>query len=236
MLFAYFRKHLTYMRKYFHIFRSYWIEDFSFNTLLLILLSLLFVFPTLLEENILPSQSILYVMLFLFFIGIWSSVKTTWIFIASFLFGAQVILHLLVIQYPLHYSLHTIDKISSVLNTLAFIYINIQCLFRDDKYNYYRIVGAINVYLLFALLGAFLLDLIQHTFGSSIQGPVTLQGNTSDFISYIYFSLTSLTTVGFGDFLPANTATRSLSVFLSAVGMLFPAVVIARLVSANSKK
>jgi hypothetical protein len=109
-------------------------------------------------------------------------------------------------------------------------------LFRDDKYNYYRIVGAINVYLLFALLGAFLLDLIQHTFGSSIQGPVTLQGNTSDFISYIYFSLTSLTTVGFGDFLPANTATRSLSVFLSAVGMLFPAVVIARLVSANSKK
>lgn len=41
----------------------------------------------------------------------------------------------------------------------------------------------------------------------------------------------SLTTVGYGDIYPDGMAARMLSVMLSAVGILYPAVVIARLVS-----
>jgi hypothetical protein len=40
-----------------------------------------------------------------------------------------------------------------------------------------------------------------------------------------------LTTVGFGDISPINGFTKMFSVFLSSIGILYPAVVIARLVS-----
>jgi len=43
-----------------------------------------------------------------------------------------------------------------------------------------------------------------------------------------------MTTVGFGDVYAVNTAARMLAVFLSAVGMLYPAIIIARLVSIAS--
>ena len=93
------------------------------------------------------------------------------------------------------------------------------------------VVGGINVYLLFAFLGAFLFELIYLTNGSSIEGPVPLTGQDKDYSEYIYYSLTSLTTVGYGDYMAVNRPARMLSVFLSSVGILFPAIVIARLVS-----
>jgi len=52
----------------------------------------------------------------------------------------------------------------------------------------------------------------------------------------MYFSLTSLTTVGFGDIVAENMAVKMLAVFLSAAGMLFPAIVLARLVSLVDKE
>jgi len=43
--------------------------------------------------------------------------------------------------------------------------------------------------------------------------------------------LVSITTVGYGDILPIHPAAKMLATFLSATGMLFPAVIIARLVT-----
>ena len=52
----------------------------------------------------------------------------------------------------------------------------------------------------------------------------------SDYIHFIYFSLASLTTVGFGDIYAVSTPAKMLATFLSTLGILFPAIVIARLV------
>jgi len=46
-----------------------------------------------------------------------------------------------------------------------------------------------------------------------------------------YFSFVTLTTVGYGDILPASLVTRSLANFEGLIGTLFPAILIARLVS-----
>lgn len=127
-------------------------------------------------------------------------------------------------------------KIVFALNTLAFIYNNFKLLFRDEEFNFERVLGAVNVYLLIALLGAFLFELIQLFFDSSIKGEVVLVGTDRDFAEYIYFSFVSLTTVGFGEIFPANQSARMLSVFLSTIGILFPAIVIARLVSLGKTK
>ena len=46
-----------------------------------------------------------------------------------------------------------------------------------------------------------------------------------------YFSFVTLTTVGYGDILPASLVTRTLANIEGLIGQLFPAILIARLVS-----
>ena len=46
-----------------------------------------------------------------------------------------------------------------------------------------------------------------------------------------YFSFVTLTTVGYGDILPATLVTRTLANLEGLIGQLFPAILIARLVS-----
>jgi hypothetical protein len=64
-----------------------------------------------------------------------------------------------------------------------------------------------------------------------LAGCAPIIGNEQDYISFIYFSFASMTTVGFGDVYAINTASKMLAVFLAAVGMLYPAIIIARLVA-----
>ncbi len=47
----------------------------------------------------------------------------------------------------------------------------------------------------------------------------------------MYFSLTTLTTIGYGDIVPVNAAGRSLATMEGLIGQLYPAVLIGRLVS-----
>ena len=49
--------------------------------------------------------------------------------------------------------------------------------------------------------------------------------------NFIYFSLVTLTTVGYGDILPVHAAARSMATLEAAVGQLYPAIILARLVS-----
>ena len=123
-----------------------------------------------------------------------------------------------------------LENVIAIANALVFIFINLQLLFRDNIVNAYRIIGAVNVYLLMALVGALTLEVIHAATGVSIGGNVLLSGKDDDYAQFIYFSLASLTTVGFGDIHAVNASSRMLATFLSTVGVLFPAIVIARLV------
>jgi hypothetical protein len=46
-----------------------------------------------------------------------------------------------------------------------------------------------------------------------------------------YFSLVTLTTVGYGDIVPAQAVARALATLEAAIGQLYPAIILARLVS-----
>jgi hypothetical protein len=48
---------------------------------------------------------------------------------------------------------------------------------------------------------------------------------------YLYYSLTSLTTLGLGDITPVNAFARSLTVLEALLGQIFPAVVLARVLT-----
>jgi hypothetical protein len=199
-----------------------------------VLVFIVFILPILIDYGKVESIFVNSVFLFLFFTGIWSSQDKRLILLSSLLFFAQLGLRILRFSdLPVEFYLE--ERIVGVANMTVFILLNIRLLFRDNEISIYRIIGAINVYLLVAILGAFALEIIHITTGDSISGDKELTGEDKDFVSYIYFSLVSLTTVGFGDFVPTQVMAKMLSVFLSTLGILYPAVVISKLVGGSKK-
>lgn len=222
------------LRKAFAKFADYWLNDASFSLLFVILIFTVFILPILIDYGKVETIFVNTVFLFLFFTGIWFSRNKGLILLTSLLFFAQLGLKTLRFS-SLPVEFYLLERIVGIANMIVFILLNIKLLFRDDQVNLYRVIGAINVYLLVAILGAFLLEIIQITTGHSITGDEVLTGQDEDYVYYIYFSLVSLTTVGFGDFIPTQIMAKMLAVFLSTIGMLYPAIVIARLVG-NGKK
>lgn len=210
--------------------KTYWLNDASFVVLLGMLLFTVFILPILIEYEHVGEVFISAVFLFLFFTGIASSRKPLLITLTAVLFLTQ--LSLRIIRFStFDFEFYLAERFVGILNMIVFIFLNIRLLFRNEEISVYRIIGAVNVYLLVAILGAFVFEIIYLTTESAIAGEVFLEGNDQDFALYIYFSMVSLTTVGFGDIYPVQIIAKMLSTFLSMIGILYPAVIIAKLVS-----
>ncbi|HTQ27524.1 MAG TPA: potassium channel family protein [Puia sp.] len=90
-----------------------------------------------------------------------------------------------------------------------------------------RIQGSVIVYLLLGLIFAMIyhaINIIWHF--AAFKGL-----SSSNRQEFMYFSMTTLTTVGYGDISPAIPTARSFSNLEALIGQLYPAILIARLVS-----
>ena len=219
---------------------DYLVNDLSFVVLLLVLLFIVFILPILIEYGHLDMFIVNLVFIFLFFTVIWSCNNRSLVVVTASLFLAQVTLKFLRIG-EIQQDIYLLERIAGILNMGVFIFLNVRLLFRNQEVNLYRVIGAINVYLLVAITGAFGFEIIHLTIGSSIENlnqtltSKAITGVEEDFAGHLYFSLVSLTTVGFGDYTPVNMLSKMLAVFLSTIGILYPAVVIARLVGAGPR-
>jgi len=223
------------MRNLIRKFQSYWLADASFVTLLIMLFAAVFVLPVIMEFSGQGVMMFNILLLSVFFSGIFSTRSVALMSVSAILFGIHLTLRIIRFgENP--YSFYVMENLIGIANTLVFIYINLRLLFRDQIVNTYRIIGAVNVYLLLALMGALTLEVIHAITGASIGGNVVLSGMDEDYAHFIYFSLAALTTVGFGDIYAVSTSARMLATFLSTLGILFPAIVIARLVGLASSR
>jgi voltage-gated potassium channel Kch len=100
------------------------------------------------------------------------------------------------------------------------------------------ILGGINVYLLFSIVFMFLHAFVEVSNPGSYlyQGEslsAALKGHPEiDALAFLlYFSVVTLTTLGYGDIAPAMPAARMLCSLEAVIGQLFVAVFIARLVA-----
>ena len=102
--------------------------------------------------------------------------------------------------------------------------------FSSGRVTLSRILGAVAAYLLLGLVwvGAYhLVELAQ---------PAAFAGLAAgDPQHLIYFSFVTLTTTGYGDVTPLHPAARSLAMLEALVGQLYPAILIARLVSLEAQ-
>jgi len=221
------------MRNVFKTLQAYWLADASFVTLLVMLIGAVYVLPVIMEFSGHAVLLFNVLLLGVFFSGIFSTRSVGLTSLSAVLFGAHLLLR--VVRFGENpYSFYVLENVIGIANALVLIFINLRLLFRDQIVDAYRIVGAVNVYLLLALGGALALEVIHAATGVSIAGNVELSGTDADYSSFIYFSLAALTTVGFGDIYAVSTAARMLATFLSTLGVLFPAIVIARLVGLAS--
>ncbi|MBO0870096.1 MAG: two pore domain potassium channel family protein, partial [Micromonosporaceae bacterium] len=89
------------------------------------------------------------------------------------------------------------------------------------------ISGALSAYLLIGFLFAALFSAVANLHN----GPLFAGGQPANHSTIQYFSFTTMTTVGYGDFAAAGEPTRSLAVLEALIGQIFLVTLVARLVS-----
>lgn len=108
-------------------------------------------------------------------------------------------------------------------------------IFREGPTTSHRILGASAAYLILGVIWAQAYNLIAllmpEAFSFSVQGPYTLSDKEALRSRLFYFSFVTLTTIGYGDIVPVHPIARTLVILEGVVGQLFPAILIARLVS-----
>ena len=102
--------------------------------------------------------------------------------------------------------------------------------FRHGRVNYHRIIGAILLYLLVALAFGTLYVFVGLWIPNSFKG-MTFEDDLTLANSAIYLSLVTLTSTGYGDIVPLHPIARSLCNIESIIGQLYPATLLARLVT-----
>jgi len=106
--------------------------------------------------------------------------------------------------------------------------------FGPGRVTVHRIMGGVILYLSVGLIFAEVYRAAALTLHPSFSGLPT--SGRSTLSELLYFSLSTLTTTGFGDITPLHPFIRSMANLEAVIGQLFPATLLARLVTLHSTK
>jgi hypothetical protein len=124
-----------------------------------------------------------------------------------------------------------LDAIAWMIFSLTLAYAVARAVFAPGTITFHRVIGAVLLYLdiavIFVALYCFLALLVPDAFS----GIKPLSDDLSVAANLIYFSFVTLTTVGYGDIIPVSPYARSLSNIEAVIGQLYPATLLARLVT-----
>ena len=101
--------------------------------------------------------------------------------------------------------------------------------FMAGTVNLNKIVGAICIFLLLAILWAILYQFLEVLTPGSFSG-IALDPEHMQFHRFVYFSLVTLTTLGYGDISPATPLAGMLATLEAVVGVFYIAILVASLV------
>jgi Ion channel len=116
-----------------------------------------------------------------------------------------------------------------ILGTML-VWVVARAVFSPGRITYHRIIGAILVYLSVALTFVALYSIVGLLVPNAFSG-MSFGDNPALASNVIYFSFVTLTSTGYGDIFPVNPVARSLCNLETIIGQLYPATLLARLVS-----
>jgi hypothetical protein len=105
-----------------------------------------------------------------------------------------------------------------------------RAVFAEGPVSHHRVVGGILLYLLLAMIFASLFLVVGASIPNAFAG-LTIKDTQGLGSKIIYFSFVTLTSVGYGDIAPVHPFARSLCNLEAICGQLYPAILLARLVS-----
>jgi len=105
-----------------------------------------------------------------------------------------------------------------------------RAVFAAGRITYHRVMGAVLLYLTVAVIFAALFTVVGTMVPKAFNGMV-VQDSPALASNLIYFSFATLTTTGYGDVSPVHPLARSLCNLEAVFGQLYPATLLARLVT-----
>lgn len=105
-----------------------------------------------------------------------------------------------------------------------------RAVFAPGPVTYHRVIGAVLLYLLIGLAFVALFVFVSVLIPNAFSG-IVLVDSPALASNLIYFSFVTLTSVGYGDILPVHPVARSLCNVEAIMGQLYPATLLARLVT-----
>jgi Ion channel len=148
---------------------------------------------------------------------------------------ANIVVFLLRLYYPpWPYNLYVLASawlaIAVTLGSVVAV-----AVFRRGRVTYHRIVGAILLYLLIAVMFGTLFIFVGLSIPDAIKG-ITFEDNAALANSVFYLSFVTLTSTGYGDIVPVHPLARTLCILESIIGQLFPATLLARIVTLEMRQ
>jgi len=142
---------------------------------------------------------------------------------------ANLAVFFLRLYYPVPFHLHILAGAWLIIAGTLGIVVT-QAVFRGGRVTYHRIVGAVLLYLLIAVAFATLFTFVGLSHQEAIKG-ITFDDDQSLSSALFYMSFVTLTSTGYGDIVPVHPLARSLCNIESVIGQLYPATLLARLVT-----
>jgi Ion channel len=129
-------------------------------------------------------------------------------------------------------SILDIYLLSGALFTMGamLVWVVARAVFSPGRVTYHRIIGAILVYLSVALTFVSLYSIVGLLVPNAFSG-MSFEDSPALASKVIYFSFVTLTSTGYGDVFPVHPVARSLCNLETIIGQLYPATLLARLVS-----
>jgi hypothetical protein len=148
-----------------------------------------------------------------------------------FAFSLVVVATILRLRQPSAIDIY-LDASAWLIAGLTLAIVVARAVFAPGKVNFHRIVGAILLYLDIGLIFVALFCLVALLDPSAFTGLPLLSDNLLAIAgNLIYFSFATLTSVGYGDIVPLHPFARSLANIEAITGQLYPATLLARLVT-----
>jgi Ion channel len=124
-----------------------------------------------------------------------------------------------------------LSALGRLLALVAMSLVIARVVFGRGRVTVHRVQGAILLYLNFALMFFIFYRLLSITVPHSFANLPESGNEFGSGAALLYFSFTTLTTLGYGDILAVHPLARSLSNLEAVIGQLYPATLLARLVS-----
>ena len=147
----------------------------------------------------------------------------------SIAFIANFVVYFLRLYYPWPYNLHLLAGAWLIIAVTLGIVVA-RAVFGGGRITYHRIVGATLLYLLIAVIFATLFAVVGLSIADAFKG-IAFDDDAALASSLFYLSFVTLTSTGYGDIVPMHPLARTLCNIESIIGQLYPATILARLVT-----